>query len=145
MRRFSQRSHLVTLSEINITPLLDLAFVLLVIFILTTAPPVTDMDIALPSAANVNPKDAARKAQYVTINNLGEVSLNSVEMSEDTLLRTLVEFRKADPDLNVVLRAHSTIDYQRVVNVLDVLIAANVAKVGLATESAKADSAKAAN
>jgi biopolymer transport protein ExbD len=97
------------------------------------------MDIALPSAANVNPKDAARKAFYVSINNLGKVSLNSVEMNEDQLLRTLVEFRKSDPDLNVVLRADSAIDYQRVVNVLDVLIAANVSKVGLATESAKKD------
>jgi len=138
MKKYSANKHH-TLNELNITPLLDLAFVLLVIFILTTAPPVTDLDIALPSAANVNPKDAARKAFYVSINNKGEVSLNSVVMNEDQLLRTLVEFRKTDPDLNVVLRAHSVIDYQRVVNVLDVLIAANVTKVGLATESTKPD------
>jgi biopolymer transport protein ExbD len=137
MKKYSANKHH-TLSELNITPLLDLCFVLLVIFILTTAPPVTDMDIALPSASNVNPKDAARKANYVSINNAGKVSLNNVEMNEDQLLRTLIEFRKADPDLNVVLRADSAIDYQRVINVLDVLIAANVTKVGLATESAKA-------
>ena len=136
MKKYSANKHH-ELNELNITPLLDLAFVLLVIFILTTAPPVPDMDIALPSAANVNPKDAARKAQYVTINNLGKVSLNAVELTEDQLLTTLVQFRKDDPDLNVVLRADSAIDYQRVVNVLDVLIAANVTKVGLATESAK--------
>ena len=140
MKKYSANKHH-ELNELNITPLLDLAFVLLVIFILTTAPPVTDMDIALPSAANVNPKDATRKAQYVTINNLGKVSLNAVEMNEDQLLTTLVQFRKDDPDLNVVLRADSAIDYQRVVNVLDVLIAANVTKVGLATESAKAATA----
>ena len=140
MKKYSANKHH-ELNELNITPLLDLAFVLLVIFILTTAPPVTDMDIALPSAANVNPKDAARKAQYVTINNLGKVSLNAVEMNEDQLLTTLVQFRKDDPDLNVVLRADSAIDYQRVVNVLDVLIAANVIKVGLVTESAKAATA----
>jgi biopolymer transport protein ExbD len=137
MKKYSANKHH-ELSELNITPLLDLAFVLLVIFILTTAPPVTDMDIALPSAANVNAKDAARKAQYVTINNMGKVSLNAVEMTEDQLLTTLVEIRKEDPDVNVVLRADSAIDYQRVVNVLDVLIAANVTKVGLATETAKA-------
>ena len=144
MKKYSANKHH-ALSELNITPLLDLAFVLLVIFILTTAPPVTDIDIALPSAAKSNQKDAARKAQYVTINNVGKVSLNNVDMNEETLLRTLVEFRKADPDLSVVLRAHSSIDYQRVVNVLDVLIAANVAKVGLATESSSSDSTKAAN
>ena len=136
MKKYSANKHH-ELNELNITPLLDLCFVLLVIFILTTAPPVTDMDMSLPSAANVNPKDAARKASYVSINNQGKVSLNNVEMNEDQLLRTLVEFRKADPDLNIVLRADSAIDYQRVINVLDVLIAANVVKVGLATESAK--------
>ncbi len=136
MKKYSANKHH-ELNELNITPLLDLAFVLLVIFILTTAPPVTDMDIALPTAANVNPKDAARKAYYVAINGAGKVSLNGVEMNEDNLLVTLVEFRKTDPDLNVVLRADSAIEYQRIVNVLDILIAANVSKVGLATESSK--------
>lgn len=136
MKKYSESKHH-TLNELNITPLLDLCFVLLVIFILTTAPPVTDMDIALPTAANVNPKDAARKAFYVSINQAGKVTLNNVEMNEDQLLRSLVEFRKNDPDLNVVLRADSAIDFQRVVNVLDVLIAANVSKVGLATETLK--------
>src|SRR5213596_3693712 len=103
MKKFA-KSHHSTMSELNITPLLDLAFVLLVIFILTTAPPVNDMDITLPTAG-ANPKDPARKAYYLSINNAGKVSLNNVEMNEDQLLRTLVEFRKADPDLNVVVRA----------------------------------------
>src|SRR5262245_45217254 len=140
MKKYSANKHH-TLNELNITPLLDLCFVLLVIFILTTAPPVTDMDIALPSAANVKEKDAARKANYVMINNKGEILLNNTRMkNEDELQRTLVVLRKEDPDLNVVLRADSLIDYQRVVNVLDALIGANVTKVGLATatESAKA-------
>jgi biopolymer transport protein ExbD len=133
MKKYSANKHH-TLSELNITPLLDLAFVLLVIFILTTAPPVNDMDITLPTAG-ANPKDAARKAQYVTINNVGKIQLNNVDMDEEKLLRTLVEFRKEDPDLNVVVRADSGIYFQRVVTVLDVLIAARVAKFGLATET----------
>jgi biopolymer transport protein ExbD len=96
------------------------------------------MDISLPSAEKVNPKDSARKAYYVSINNLGKITLNNVEMVDyNQLLRTLVEFRKNDPELNVVLRADAAIDYQRVINVLDVLIAANILKVGLATESMK--------
>lgn len=135
MKKYSANKHH-TLSELNITPLLDLAFVLLVIFILTTAPPVNDMDITLPTAG-ANPKDAARKANYVGINNSGKISLNGVDMNEEVLLQTLVAFRKADPDLNVVVRADAGIAYQWVVNVLDVLISANVAKVGLATEAAK--------
>jgi len=134
MKKYSANKHH-TLTELNITPLLDLCFVLLVIFIITTAPPVTDIDITLPSAEKPNTKDAARKAYYVSINNQGKITLNNVEMVDyNQLLHTLVEFRKNEPDLNVVLRADSAIDYQRVINVLDVLIAANILKVGLATE-----------
>ena len=136
MKKYSKNKHH-ELNELNITPLLDLAFVLLVIFILTTAPPVNDMDITLPTAG-ANPKDAARKAYYVSINSTGKISLNNVPMNEDQLLTTLVEFRKGDPDLNVVVRADAGIDFQRVVNVLDVLISARIAKFGLATETARA-------
>lgn len=121
------------LTELNITPLLDLAFVLLVIFILTTAPPVNDMDISLPTAG-ARPKDAAAKANYVTVDNSGKIFLNAVEMNEDQLLTTLVQFRKDDPDLNVVVRGDSRIQYQKIIGVLDVLISANISKVGLATE-----------
>ena len=121
------------LTELNITPLLDLAFVLLVIFILTTAPPVNDMDITLPTAG-ARPKDSAAKANYVTVDNSGKIFLNAVEMTEDQLLTTLVQFRKDDPDLNVVVRGDSRIPYQKIVGVLDVLISANISKVGLATE-----------
>ena len=132
MKKYSENKHH-TLSELNITPLLDLAFVLLVIFILTTAPPVNDMDITLPTAG-ARPKDSAAKANYVTIDNGGKIWLNAVEMTEDQLERTLVEFRKDDPDLNVVVRGDSKIQYQKIIGVLDVLIAANISKVGLATE-----------
>ena len=132
MKKYSENKHH-TLSELNITPLLDLAFVLLVIFILTTAPPVNDMDITLPTAG-ARPKDAASKANYVTVDNSGKIFLNAVEMNDDQLLRTLVEFRKEDPDLNVIVRGDSRIAYQKIVGVLDVLISANISTVGLATE-----------
>src|ERR1044071_6921462 len=124
-------------SELNIPPLLDLAFVLLVIFILTTAPPVNDMDITLPTAGD-NPKDAARKAYYVEINNEGKIKLNNEPMNEEQLQRKLVEFRKENPDLNVVVRADAGIEFQKVVSVLDVLISAKIAKFGLATEAVRA-------
>ena len=133
-KKFSASSHH-TMSELNITPLLDLAFVLLVIFIITTAPAVNDLNISLPTAAS-RPKDAAAKVNYITVDNAGKIFLNTVEMTEPELLRTLVEFRKADPDLNVVVRGDSRIQYQKIVGVLDVLVSANVSKVGLATEFA---------
>ena len=134
MKKYSANKHH-ALSELNITPLLDLAFVLLVIFILTTAPPVNELDISLPTAG-ANPKEQKSKAYFVSINNVGKISLNNVEMNENQLLRTLVEFRKEDPELNVVVRADSNIEVQRLVSVLDVLISANVTKFGLSTDTA---------
>ena len=133
MKKYSANKHH-TLSELNITPLLDLAFVLLVIFIITTAPAVNDMNISLPSATS-RPKEKPAKVNYITVDNAGKIFLNTYEMNEEQLLQTLVEFRKQDPDLNVVVRGDSRIQYQKVVSVLDVLVSANVSKVGLATEA----------
>ncbi len=134
MKKFSSSRHH-ALSELNVTPLLDLAFVLLVIFIITTAPAVNDLDIALPSASS-RPKERPSKANYITVDNQGRLFFNAVPMSEEALLRTLVDFRKQDPDLNVVVRGDARIQYQRIVNVLDLLVSANVTRVGLATEAA---------
>ncbi|MBI5387302.1 MAG: biopolymer transporter ExbD [Verrucomicrobia bacterium] len=133
MKKYSASKHH-TLTELNITPLLDLAFVLLVIFIITTAPPVNDLEISLPTASS-RPKEKPAKANYVTIDNSGKVYLNAVPMTDDELLKTLVEFRKQDPDLSVVVRGDSRIQYQKIIGVLDVLVSANIAKVGLATET----------
>jgi len=132
MKKFSQGKHH-TLTELNITPLLDLAFVLLVIFIITTAPPTNDMDISLPSATT-RPKERPPKANYVTVDNSGKIYLNAVEMNEEGLLKHLVAFRKEDPDLNVVVRGDKRIQFQKIIAVLDILVSANVSKVGLATE-----------
>jgi len=136
MKKYSRSSHH-TLNELNITPLLDLAFVLLVIFIITTTPAVNDLDIALPDATS-RPKDAPPKVNYVTVDNSGKIFLNTAEMDEDTLLKTLVEFRKADPDINIVVRGDARVQYQKIVGVLDILVSANVNKVGLATDAVAA-------
>ena len=65
-----------SLTELNITPLLDLAFVLLVIFIITTTPAVNDLDVKLPAAAP-HPKDPPRKANFITLKSDGSVWLNN--------------------------------------------------------------------
>ena len=132
MKKYSKTSHH-SLSELNITPLLDLAFVLLVIFIITTAPTVSDIAINLPSAQSV-PKDSPPKINYVSVDNSGKIYFNQKEVSTAELLGLLVEFRKADPDLNVVVRGDSAVQYKKIVEVLDTLSQANVTKVGLATE-----------
>src|SRR6202161_2430995 len=78
MRRFSQRSHLVTLSEINITPLLDLAFVLLIIFIITTPLLTSNIPVQLPTGSKNNNQPLDPKSiRTVSIDRLGQVFLES--------------------------------------------------------------------
>ena len=79
MKKCSKSAHH-SLTELNITPLLDLAFVLLVIFIITTIPPVNDLDLKLPSAAK-RLKDPPRKANYITVQADGKMYLNKQEVA----------------------------------------------------------------
>jgi biopolymer transport protein ExbD len=127
------KSHHQALAELNITPLLDLAFVLLVIFIITTTPVVNDLDVDLPSAAK-RPKDPKAKVNYVTVESSGHMYLNKDEVDFAALQDKLVGLRLEDPDLNVVIRGSARTKYQNIVNVMDVLQQANVGKVNLATE-----------
>ncbi len=132
MKKFSKGTHH-ALAELNITPLLDLAFVLLVIFIITTTPIVNDLDIDLPAAAK-RPKDPKSKVNYVTVESSGHMYLGKEEVDFAALQEKLVGLRLEDPDLNVVIRGSAKTKYQNIVSVMDVLQQANVGKVNLATE-----------
>lgn len=127
------KSHHHALAELNITPLLDLAFVLLVIFIITTTPIVNDLDIDLPTAAN-RPKDPKAKVHYVTVESSGRMYLDKEIVELSGLVEKVVALRVDDPDLNVVIRGSGKSRYQTVVGIMDALQQANVAKVNLATE-----------
>lgn len=132
MKKCSQ-SHHHSLTELNITPLLDLAFVLLVIFIITTTPIVNDLDLNLPTASR-REKDPPKKANYVTVNGEGRLFLNKREVDYASLHGLLVDLRTADPDLSVIVRGDARTKYEKIVNVMDMLQQANVVRVELATE-----------
>jgi biopolymer transport protein ExbD len=133
MKKCSQTHHH-SLTELNITPLLDLAFVLLVIFIITTLPPVTDMELKLPTAAK-RLKDQPPKSNFISIQKDGALYLNKTPVSNlSDLLQALVSLRTDDPDLNVIVRGDTFTKYKDIRAVLDVCQQANVPKVDLATD-----------
>jgi len=135
MRKCSKSVHH-SLTELNITPLLDLAFVLLVIFIITTTPLVNDLDLNLPTASKKQ-KDSPPKANYVTVDAAGMIHLNKKQVTLDGLLAELVQLRVDDPDLSVIVRGDGKTKYRHIVTVMDALQQANVVKVDLATEPNK--------
>ncbi len=132
MKKFSKSEH-AALAQLNITPLLDLAFVLLVIFIITTTPAVNDLDVDLPSAAR-RPKDPKAKINYVTVQSTGRMFLNRDEVDLPGLNEKVIAMRMDDPDLSIVIRGSARTKYAQIVNVMDMLQQANVLKVNLATE-----------
>ena len=136
MKKCSHSSHQ-SLTELNITPLLDLAFVLLVIFIITTTPIVNDLELDLPKASK-HQKDPPRKAYYITVEAGGKLWLNKATVDLAGLQERLVGFRMDDPDLSVIVRGDNKTKYRQIRAVLDACQQANVVKVDLATEAADA-------
>ena len=134
MKKISQ-SHHSSLNELNITPLLDLAFVLLVIFIITTPQLSNDLEMNLPSPKTNTTPTPPPKMHYVDVAAAGTYAL-------DRATKTLVQLRqelqdlKAAEDPSIVVRGAGTTDYQKVISVLDVLQQLDITKVGLATEVA---------
>ena len=132
MKKCSKSAH-ESLTELNITPLLDLAFVLLVIFIITTIPPVKDMDLKLPVAAK-HQKDPPHKAKYISVQADGHLFVDREEMKAGDLLGRLISLRTDDPDLSVIVRGDAKTKYRQIRAVLDICQQANIVKVDLATE-----------
>jgi biopolymer transport protein ExbD len=120
MRRFSQRSSLVTLSDINITPLLDLAFVLLIIFVITT--PLLDkgLELKLPRAEG-QPDKPIRKEDLrtVEISPQGTYALKGHPMRLDLLIRELVADLRLNPNMVVYIRADENSRVKELVALID--------------------------
>ena len=135
MKKFSRVAH-DSLTELNITPLLDLCFVLLVIFIITTSPVVNDLELELPQAAK-REKEPKPKINYVTIDRNGKVFLNRQETDVAVLLEQLIQMRLQDADLNVVIRGDKKTKHKHIMRVLEVLQQANIGKVNMATDPKK--------
>jgi biopolymer transport protein ExbD len=122
--------------DINITPMLDLAYVLLVIFILMCTASVQGMKVNLPKASKA-PSLGKPKTKSITVNGEGKVFLDTAEISLAELESRLASLKASTPDLPVVIRGDRITQYQAVMEVLDVVGRVGVTQVGLATTVAK--------
>jgi len=118
--------------EINITPMLDLAYVLLVIFIIMTTATVQGIKVNLPKAS-AQPSLAENKTKAITISADGTVYLDTFPVSMQELENMLRQYKAANPTLPVIIKADSNIQYQRVVDVLDLLGRLEITQLGLVT------------
>ena len=104
MRRFSQRSHLVTVAEINITPLLDLAFVLLIIFVITTPLLEQSISMKLPKGGRPDQHIDPHNIRTVEISNTGVYALDRHRMPLNEVLSRLASESQSNPNLIVYIR-----------------------------------------
>jgi biopolymer transport protein ExbD len=119
--------------DINITPMVDLTFVLLIIFVIMTTATVQGMRVNLPKAGPA--KSLAKSTtKAITVTQDGKVFLDTIPVTMAELEQRLVQQRSLTPEFPVVVRGDGQVPYQSVVDVLDLLGRLNMTTVGLATK-----------
>jgi len=135
MRRYSQRQNLSTLSEINITPLLDLAFVLLIIFMITTPLLENSVNLIIPSSSASNAPIKTGQVQTISIDRQEMIKINDKAVASADLVARLAELKKANPEVAIVIRPDRDLPVQKLIALMDALQRAQINKVGIATKA----------
>ena len=135
MRRYSQRQSLSTLSEINITPLLDLAFVLLIIFMITTPLLESSMNLVIPSSGAKNPAINTSQVQTVSIDRTDTIRFNNQVVDFEALTAQLTKLKMANPDVAIVIRPDRDLPVQKLIGLMNAVQRAGITKVGIATRA----------
>ena len=137
MRRFSQRSSLVTLSEINITPLLDLAFVLLIIFVITTPLLEQSINLKLPRGGQPEARVDRHNVRTVEVSVTGVYTLDKQRLGLDQLIPRLATEFRSNPNLIVYIRADQDGPYKNVALLIDGCQRGGITRYSLRTEPTK--------
>jgi biopolymer transport protein ExbD len=135
VRRYSQRQSLSTLSEINVTPLLDLAFVLLIIFMITTPLLESSMNLVIPSSGAKTPSINRSQVQTVSIDRTDTIRFNNQIVDLETLTTQLTQLKQTNPDVAIVIRPDRDLAVQKLIGLMDAVQRAGITKVGIATRA----------
>ena len=119
--------------EINVTPMLDLAYVLLVVFIILTTASVQGVKVTSPTTEAAN-NLARPQTRAITITADGAMFLDAYPVTIDQLRTSLGQYKAANPNLPVVLKADSAAQYDKVMEVLEVAKKLDINEIGLVTK-----------
>lgn len=119
--------------DINVTPLLDLAWTLLVVFIIAVTASVQGIKINLPKASNV-PSLVQPKTKAITIDDRGQLYLDAYPVTMAELETNLLAQKAVDPNFPVVLKGDAKIYYQSVMDILDLMQKLEITQLGLVTQ-----------
>jgi biopolymer transport protein ExbD len=119
--------------DINITPMLDLAYVLLVIFIIMTTASVQGAKVDLPKASATQSL-AQPKTAVIAVSNEGQLSLDAIPVSLAELDRKLRDRKAIQPDVPIIIKGDRATQYQKIMDVLDLCGHIGISSVGLAAQ-----------
>jgi biopolymer transport protein ExbD len=119
--------------DINITPMLDLAYVLMIIFIIMTTATVQGIRVNLPKASAA-PTLAKPQTKAITITADGTIFLDTFPVTLPELENLLRQYKAANPNLPVIIKGDSTVQYQKVIDVLDLVGRLDITQLGLVTQ-----------
>ncbi len=123
--------------EINITPMLDLAYVLLIIFIIMTTAAVQGIKVNVPKASS-SVSLAKPTTKAITVDSSGAVYLDTFPVTLDELESQLRSFKQVTPDFPVVIKGDRVAQFGRIAEVLDVCGRVGITQLGIVTERTKA-------
>jgi biopolymer transport protein ExbD len=133
MRRYSSRQNLQTLTELNVTPLLDLAFVLLIIFMITTPLIENSLDLVVPTSSTAKTSVDPAEVVTISIDRNDVLKINEEVVTSADLQARLASLHAENPATAVVVRPHRDLAVQRFVSVMDILQKVGITKVGVMT------------
>ncbi|MEM9445356.1 MAG: biopolymer transporter ExbD [Verrucomicrobiota bacterium] len=131
MKRFSDRYKRDIVNDLNVTPLIDLAFTLLIIFMIATPLIEQQMEVELPKASTADPIDT-KDVHFLSINKSGQILLDKKLLTKAALETALLNLKNQNPRAVISLRADMNTKYEAIVYVFDAVRKADI-KVGLAT------------
>ena len=123
------------MSDINVTPFVDVMLVLLVIFMVTAPMMMQGVDVALPETTSQQ-LPSSKEHLIITINNKNQLFINDYQITLDFLQEKLSKILEGREHRDVYLRADKNISYGVVINVMSEIKGAGVEKLGMVTEPA---------
>jgi biopolymer transport protein ExbD len=131
MKRFSQRAGYATMAELNVTPLLDLAFVLLIIFIITTPLLEQGIQVNLPTAPRSSVEVNPKSVRTIAMDRSGVVYFDKTRLNLRELQSALASWKRSDPEASAVLRFDRDLRLQQVVEIFDALERAGISRTAI--------------
>lgn len=133
MRRYTSKNSLHTVAELNVTPLLDLAFVLLIIFMITTPLIENRTDLVVPTSSTANQAVEPSEVTIIEMNKNAQIEVDGELLTADQLEARLAALKANDPKVAVVVRPDRDLAIQKFIEVMDILKTVGIGKVGVMT------------